>query len=194
MNAIAQKPRCSLLVQNAHNLILEVIDYDSTGCVVHNPGSNFDEIAGQTKSNNDSLGSTYSTGIVSVHSTTKGNFPAYYYKNKVESLDGSDNDYTMYFYDVFQRLDASGVTLDATLDTETEVLLGDILHYASTGIVWGTFNAYFGEAKYSSYNSIYWDAQFKFAGNLDLSTISYYPAIHASGKYDCSNAVFKFDA
>ncbi len=193
-NLTSSHNNCSLLVQNAQNLILEVIDYDSTGCVVNNPGSRFDEIAGKTRGYT-SLSSP--TGIVSIHKTPANGttcFPEYHYENKVEKLKDMKNPYTMYFYDVFQRLEADGVTLDATLDTETEVLLWDILHYAQEGNVWNTFDAYFGDAGHSGYSDIWWEKQFSFSGNLDLSKISFYPVSHVGGVYECNNAVISFDA
>lgn len=197
ISANDDKSKCGLLVQNATNLILEVIDYDSSGCVVNNPGKYFDEIAGETKSSG-----LNSTGIVSIYKTTDGGtgycFPDYYYENQVESLKTIKNPYTMYFYDVFQRLDAAkaaGETLDATLNTETEVLLWDLMHYAKEGNVWKTLNAYWSTSPYSKYSGIWWET-IQFSGALDLSEISFYPVIHVGGKYDCTglNAVITFDA
>ncbi len=199
VNANADMDCCGLLVQNAQNLVLEVIDYDSTGCVVNDPGAYFDEIAGVSRAYG-SLGAM--TGIVSIYkrpdSATEGTttlcFPEYHYENKVESLKSVSNPYTMYFYDVFQRLEAEGVTLDTVLDTETEILLWDILHYANDGNVWKYFNTYLGAAQYSEWKSIYWETQYSFAGNLDLSTISFYPVTRVGGVYECNNAVISFDA
>lgn len=202
-NETSSKDRCSLLVQNAENLILEVIDYDSTGCEVNNPGECFDEIAGQTKSSDSVL---RSTGIVSIYKTPAGAagdtttfcFPNYHYENQVESLKGKSNPYTTYFYDVFQRLDAAktaGETLDATLNTETEVLLWDLMHYATEGKVWNTLNTYWSASPYAKYADMWWET-IQFSGALDLSKISFYPIIHVGGKYDCAglNAVISFDA
>lgn len=190
---------CGLLINTGMDAVIEVIDYDCSGCVINNPGIYFDEIVAKNKVNSE-LG--VNSGILSIHKRPDSNagdtsaycFPEYHYEYQIESLRGMRNPYTMYFYDVFQRLDAEGITIDTTLDTETEVLLWDILHYARKGNVWNYFNKYWGDAKYSTYNDIYWEEQFSFAGNLNLSTISFYPVTRVGGVYECNDAVISFNA
>ena len=180
---------CALLVQDAQELVLEVIDYDSSGCEVNNPGYDFDEIAAQSRAY---ASLEAATGIISIHSTT-ADFPDYHYENQVAGLEAMNNKYTMYFYDVFQRLEAENVTLDTTLDTETEVLLWDIMHYAKEGNVADLFGAYWSGGSYPG--SLWWEDSFQFAGELDLSTISFYPVIRGGGSYkNDSTPILKFDA
>lgn len=200
----AQKEHCSLLIQNAENMILEVIDYNSAGCTVNNPGNYFDEIAAiSRKEGRNYLGAP--TGIISIHVTdttyhdVEGNcFPKYHYENKADGLEDMKNPYTMYFYDVFQRLGKMG-TCDGELNTVSEALLWDIMHYAMEGNVWNTFNAYWS-TPYPEYKYIWKeypsDKEITFGGKLDLSTISFYPVTNATGSYDGKDVstIISFDA
>ncbi len=93
VNASSDKYNCSLLVRDATHLVANIIDYDSTGCVVNNPGSNFDEVAGATESWYLAK-MQIESGIVSLHSR-KAYFPEYHYENKVESLKGKTNSWTI---------------------------------------------------------------------------------------------------
>ena len=177
---------CGLLVLNAKDLVLEVIDYDSTGCVVNKAGWYFDEIAGKVKFDNENYG-----GIVSIHSTT-ADFPAYHYENKATYNNASSsiirNNRVSYFYDVFQKLEnedgtvntANMIGKDNVLDNTAKVLLWDVVHYAVDGSVRGTFDKYFEDGDAPSFTN---PEVYTFKGTLDLSEISYYPVPLGSGTF-----------
>ncbi len=190
VNANSSQSHCGLLVQDAKNLVLEVTDYDSTGCVVNDPGPYFDEIAGRSK---DDISLTSKTGIISLGSSS-GTFPAYHYENKVESLKNITNPGTMYFYDVFKVLDQTGgrvqIGNDLRLDSVEKVLLWDVVHYANSGNVTSVFQKYFETGSIPSLNG----EAYTFANSLDLSKISFYPVISAQGAYKGENALITFGA
>lgn len=198
------KGKSGLLVQKAKKAILEVIDYSCKGCTVKNVKDSFDEIVGETK---DSSSEAFSqTGIVSIHRTEDGYFPTYYYQlgenyatYENDSRGSKTNVSTMYFYDVFQRLENADGTVktqissDGVLDTVDEMLIWDILHYAHDENVWKTFNQNYVASPYSKYTDIYWE-NYTFSGNLDLSEISFYPVPRAGGKYTGDGAEISFNA
>lgn len=195
VNANSTKEQCALLIQNGVELVLEVIDYDTTGCIVNNPGTNFDEVVGHTRES----GFVKETGIVSLHKSGT-HYPEYHYENKVESLQGKSNAMTLYFYDVFQHLeDESGnvkVTLDNSsdspivLDTPEAVLLWDLAHIA------GDCRSYFWNRHFTtnSDTNIYGNS-YIFKGELDLSEISFYPVPKVEGGTYCGeDATITFDS
>lgn len=213
-----ERSNCALLVRKATDAIVEVINYSTEDCIVITPGDYFDEIVGYNKSSTSALDTC---GIVSVHycpdddadengcQCTTGSFPTCYYKNQATYKDKNGNEIssdrnnpqTMYFYDVFQWLEnadgtAKQVTLDGdyyVLDSVEDVLIWDILHYAKEGNVWNTFNNTYLSTPYSSYYGIYWE-HIIFAGELDLSKISFYPVTRVGGRFNGDNAVIKFDS
>ncbi len=169
----------ALLIQDATELVAEIIDYDSTGCVVYNPGTNFDEVAGLTG------WSAYDTGIISLHSTEK-NFPEYHYDNKATYYENGTaasnvrtNRYTRYYYDVFQHLEnangtvntANQIGADKVLDNPSKVLLWNIVMTASSSVR-STFSKYYQNHTVPSVGGT---QSYTFKGELDLSQISYYP-------------------
>lgn len=175
VNALAAQNNCSLLIQDATALVAEIIDYDSTGCVVNNPGPNFDEIAGKTEYRVTTFPSD--SGIISLHSRSEGYFPAYHYENKVESLKGKTNQSTVYYYDVFQHLENEDGTInenaiitDRVLDTPEKVFVWNIIQMIRTDAK-NTFRYYF--ANHSVPDRYTQDYTFK--GELDLSGYSIYP-------------------
>lgn len=195
VNANTAKSNCALLVQNAQDLVLEVIDYDASGCVVNTPGAYFDEIAGKTFADNNKIAS----GIVSIHSSA-ANFPAYHYENKVASLSGITNGETMYFYDLFQTVESTDVSGNSivnensriagnVLDTTGKVLLWDAVHYAKSGVVRDTFKKYYtGETIPAFANET-----ITLSGNLNVSGISFYPVPGISnGTINGTGAVVTF--
>ncbi len=173
----------ALLFLDGKDMVLDLIDYDTTGCVVYGSGSRFDEIVGKVTYSDGSVG-----GIVSIHKTgTK--FPDYHYENKATNLtSGKKNNRNRYFYDVFQTLeDSSGNVLvqigaDNVLDTPEKVLLWDVVHYASEGSVRNTFAKYYASGGHSFDGESY-----KFSGNLDLSGVSIYPVENTNGTYSGIN-------
>lgn len=184
---------CGLLIQDGQSLVLEVIDYDCSNCVISGTvGKYCDEIVAKSQ-NNSTEGQA--GGIVSIHNREAGYFPAYHYEYQTALKVEDGNPYTLYFYDVFQRLEAEGTTIDKTLDTETEVLLWDIMHYATKGNVWNYFNKYWPAGTYESYSYMQYQETVTFSGNLNLSNISFYPVTRVNGgNYDFSGAVIAFNA
>ncbi|MBR6637605.1 MAG: hypothetical protein IKK96_01960, partial [Lachnospiraceae bacterium] len=183
INANANAGLSALLFLDGKDVVLDLIDYDTTGCVVNNPGYKFDEIVGKVTYSDGSVG-----GIVSIHKTgTK--FPDYHYENKATNLtSGKKNNRNRYFYDVFQTLeDSSGNVLvqigsDNVLDTPEKVLLWNVVHYASEGSVRNTFAKYYASGGHSFDGESY-----KFSGNLDLSGVSIYPIENTNGTYSGIN-------
>lgn len=174
----------ALLILDGKDIVLDLIDYDTTGCVVNNPDSRFDEIVGKVTYFGGSAG-----GIVSIHKTGK-RFPDYHYENKATNLtSGKNNSRNRYFYDVFQILEDSdgNITLqigtDNILDTPEKVLLWDVVHYASAGSVRNTFAKYFAAGIVPSFDG----ENYKFSGNLDLSNVSIYPVENTDGTYSGAN-------
>lgn len=191
INANADAGLSALLFLDGKDIVLDLIDYDTTGCVVNNPGSKFDEIVGKVTYSDGSVG-----GIVSIHKTgTK--FPDYHYENKATNLtSGKRNNRNRYFYDVFQTLeDSSGnvlvqISADNVLDTPEKVLLWNVVHYASEGSVRNTFAKYYASGGHSFDGENY-----KFSGNLDLSGVSIYPIENTNGTYSgINNATITFAA
>lgn len=194
VNANAAQSNCALLICDATKLVAEIIDYDSTGCVVNNPGSYFDEVAGKTRDWNTSLPSD--SGIISLHSRT-ADFPVYHYENKVTSLIGRNNKSTMYYYDVFQYLEnedgsvnTENMIADKVLDKPAKVLLWSIVQMSDSDIK-DTFKKYFAnQAIPNRYTQSY-----TFKGELDLSGISFYPVPKVqNGTYAGENAKIIFGA
>ena len=218
----SQRPNCGLLFQEITSAVVEIIDYDCSGCVVKNPGttisSYFDEVAGQTKINSvNNVGSfVYNTGIVSLHNSDK-NFPDYHYENAATYCDKdgntitgpTDNQYTMYFYDVFQYFeDDDGNVIDSrkiasndegyyVLDAPEKMLLWDALQLANSSLR-SSFSAYYAYEGTFNITSLVYNNQYVFKGKLDLSDISFYPVanILTSGSFigeDNATIIFAAD-
>lgn len=204
VNVLHKQKHCGLLIQDADYAVVEVIDYDSTGCVVNNPYTYFDEVVGTTKSSRTDPW-TKNTGIVSLHSRGK-RFPEYHYENKVESLKNKINKYTMYYYDVFQILEnEDGSVNDAAkidyqgsssvrvfyVDTPEKFLLWNLATNTSSNVT-NTFQKYFVEKKFPSRD----EQRFVFSGKIDLSNICFYPITRVyDGTYSgTDNATFIFGA
>lgn len=170
---------CSLLIQTATNVILNIIDYDSTGCTVNGVGNNFDEVAGITRNNPNPYGGDTplpgNSGIVSLHSRV-ANFPEYHYENRATygTYSPRTSFNTVYYYDVFQRLenpDGSLVQIDYNvIDTPEKMLLWNVLQMAP-GSLRDTFKPYFVNGTYQLAHA----QTYYFKGTLDLSDISFYP-------------------
>ncbi len=194
VNASANKENCALVVSQAQQLVIDIVDYDSTGCVVNNPGNNFDEVVGINKNWGEAL--PINLGIVSLHSRA-ANFPEYHYENKVASLSDKTNKDTIYYYDLFQYLEKEDGSVNSAniisgnvLDSPAKVLLWNVVQM-STSSVRDTFKKYFAEG---SVPSLY-DHTYTFKGELDLSGISFYPTPQVqNGTYLGDNAKITFGA
>lgn len=193
VNVTGKYENCSLMIQDATALVVNVVDYNSKGCTVNNPYNHFDEIAGQTKASGYGLAVS---GIVSIHSST-ANYPAYHYENKATNLTSVQNTYTMYFYDVFQLLenaDGTTVKFDKKLDTLNEMLIWDLIHYANSTVQETILRRYLADYTANA-GYVFWNEDYTFSGTLDLSQISFYPVINVNGKYQGEEGtVIKFDA
>ena len=193
VNVTGEYENCSLMIQDATALVVNVVDYNSKGCTVNNPYRYFDEIAGQTKASGNGL---VVSGIVSIHSST-ANYPAYHYENKATNLTSVQNTYTMYFYDVFQLLenaDGTTVKFDKKLDTLNEMLIWDLIHYANSTVQETILRRYLADYTANA-GYVFWEEEYTFSGTLDLSQISFYPVINVNGKYQGEDGtVIKFDA
>ncbi len=199
-NVHRTKANNALIVRDATDVVLEVIDYSTSGCVVNNAGPNFDEIAGYTKTTSQPTG----TGIISLHST-QNNFPSYHYVNQATGMEGMTNNSTVYYYDVFQYLENADGTVNTgnrisgnLLDTPGKVLLWNVVQMANSDqidnagySIRNTFSKYFAEGVvpdrfYHSYT---------FKGELDLSQISFYPTPQVkNGTYTGVDAKLIFGA
>lgn len=194
VNANAGQSNCALLICDATKLVAEIIDYDSTGCIVNNPGSYFDEVAGKTRDWNKSLPTD--SGIISLHSRT-ADFPVYHYENRVSSLIGKHNKYTMYYYDVFQYLETEdgsvntgNMIVNKVLDNPAKVLLWNIVQMSDSDIK-DTFKKYFSNQSIPNR----YTQSYTFKGELDLSGISFYPTPKVqNGTYTGENARIIFGA
>ena len=199
VNANPSASFCSLIVRDARNLVANIIDYDTTDCVVNNPGSNFDEVAGMTRTDNNRP-LPANSGIISLHSRSVGYFPAYHYENKVASLIGKNNAGAMYYYDLFQYVENEDGTVNTAnqisgnvLDTPAKVLLWNVVQMCNSKVT-DTFKPYFTSGTVTK------NASYTFAsasGTLDLSGISYYPSPYgngASASFSGGNTKIKFGA
>ena len=159
------KSNCALLIQNGQDLVADIIDYSSAGCTVVKDklGSYFDEVVGVTKNGTRS-------GIISLHSSTES-FPVYHYENQATGVTGTNPD-SMYFYDVFQKLENIDgtvkvtVSADHVLDSAEKVLLWNIIHIAN-GNALEVFKACYAAGSFGNETYI-------FSGALDLSGVSVY--------------------
>ncbi len=177
VNTTWDQTYCGLLIQDARQLVVEVIDYDSTGCVVNKPGSFFDEIAGRIK---DTSGFSASAGIISLHRSDV-DYPDWHYENKVDSLKSKPNSYGLYFYDVFQILEnTDGTPKDAAViekvssqcyvDTPEKLLVWDLVQLADKNNLPYLTKYYADGAEPNQY----WN-KYTLSGDLDMSNISFYP-------------------
>lgn len=186
------KSNCALLIQNGQNLVADIIDYSSAGCTVVTDklGSNFDEVVGVTKNGTRS-------GIISLHSSTKS-FPEYHYENQATGIAGTamKNPNSMYFYDVFQKLENADGTVKVAvgaghvLDSAEKVLLWNIIHIAN-GNALEVFKACYEAGSFG-------DETYSFSGDsgkIDLSGVSVYstPNVNGGNLTGTNNAKLTFD-
>lgn len=193
VNVVEKHSRCGLLMQDAQDVVAEIIDYDSSGCVVNNPGDYFDEIAGRTKDSGSHF--NYNSGIISLHNRNKM-FPDWHYENKVTSLQDMQNKYTAYYYDVFQHLEDENGNVKSNakikrvggvgvIDTPEKFFVWHLVHCANSDPK-VTFGEYFD----TSDNRVpVGEIDFRFEKTLDVSNLSIYPTSRVKTvTFACQNA------
>lgn len=168
----------ALLVVNGQNLAANIVDYSCAGATV-TPGGGFDEVVYVTKA------APY-TGIISLHDSTK-NFPDYHYENQAAYTQNEPygNDQSVYYYDIFQKIDADGKITGTggnskitghVLDTPEKMLIWSAVHNATNNDqkVKNVFKKCFAENDYGN-------EEYTIKGSLDLRSVSFYPAPSVSG-------------
>ncbi len=187
VNVLDAHKCCGLLVQSGEKAIIEVIDYESKGCIVNNPDEYFDEVVGRTEESDYEEGFPQNSGIVSIHKSGTY-FPEYHYENQVESLKGATNKYTTYFYDVFQYIENE----DGTVNTDTKIMREDGMYYLldtpEKMLIWNvvqladsdvrkTFIPYFDNSGRipDREDQLTSSDRYKIVGTVDVSGISFYP-------------------
>lgn len=168
----------ALLVVNGQNLAANIVDYSCAGATV-TPGGSFDEVVYVTKA--DSY-----TGIISLHDSSK-NFPVYHYENQATYTQNapSGNSQSVYYYDIFQKIDADGKITGTggnskitghVLDTPEKMLIWSAVHNATNNDqkVKSVFKKCFAENDYGN-------EEYTIKGSLDLRSVSFYPAPSVSG-------------
>ena len=189
--------KSAFLAAYGQALAANVVDYSCKGATVDTAGE-FDEIVYRTKDGNY-------TGIVSLHDSTKKHdstksFPKYCYTNQAKYTNQSPktNQLTVYYYDLFQTINADGTINHARgtaskitsheLDTPEKMLIWSAVHNA-TSTPKSVFKKCFGENDYGN-------ESYTLKGNLDLGNVSFYPASTVKGASltGTNDATVKFHA
>ena len=174
--------KSAFLAAYGQALAANVVDYSCKGATVDTAGE-FDEIVYCTKDGNY-------TGIVSLHDSTKKHdstksFPKYCYTNQAKYTNQSPktNQLTVYYYDLFQTINADGTINHARgtaskitsheLDTPEKMLIWSAVHNA-TSTPKSVFRKCFNENDYGN-------ESYTLKGNLDLENVSFYPASTVKG-------------
>ena len=157
------------------------MDYSCKGATITS-GANFDEVVYVTKA------SPY-TGIISLHNSSK-NFPDYFYTNQATYTgpQPSKNTQTMYYYDVFQKMDEDGNIINSNgtksriqnhdLDSPEKMLIWSVVHNAmrnNNNDLRRVFQKCFADTDYTA-NEIY-----SLSGTLNLANVSFYAAPGVNG-------------
>lgn len=210
VNVVEEHKCCGLLIQDGQEAVIEVIDYNSQGCVIEGETEYFDEIVGRTEDSDDEDGFPHKSGIVSIHSST-AYYPAYHYENQVEALQDKINKYTTYFYDVFQYIENADGTINENavlqresgkyfiLDDPVKMLIWNLAQVAH-GDIKDTFIGYYATSRRDrvpdqkrphSYASDY----YKIKGEVNVSGISFYPIPKLQENiFECDNGKIIFGA